>query len=168
MSVKRKYKTFEELYLRTYKLIFLFIHDYTEDWSLAEEVSSVIWAKIAESPESYLKKEIDHLHNYMRVMVKNEMVKQRIRTNRQEKAIAEISAIATASHSAEDEVLFIEDVRQLESARSKLTEEENRLIELRFEKGCSIKETGEELGIKVSAVKMRQNRILKKLKNMIQ
>ncbi len=165
---KKKYKTFEEMYLNTYKLVYVFIHDYTKDWDIAEEISSIIWMKIAEAPELYLKKDIRQFHNYLRVMVKNEIIQQHRRLERQEKAVEKISTLLHYPQTAEEEYVLLENLEQLEKARKNLSEEENRLLDLRFEKKCSVKETGEKLGISTSAVKMRQSRILTKLKRLIE
>ena len=71
---KERYKTFEEMYLRVNKLVYVFIYDQTCDYNFAEEVASTIWVKIAESPEMYLEKDIGELHNYIRIMVKEDLI----------------------------------------------------------------------------------------------
>ena len=166
-SEKRKYKTLEEMYLDTYKLIYTFIYDYTKDWVVAEEISSTLWMKVAESPDIYLKKDVQLLHNYMRVMAKNEIMQHFRMLARQKGKIEKMVVSMATPRTIEEEYIFQENLKELKKARNQLSEEESRLLDLRFEKNCSIRETSEELGINISAMKMRQQRILSKLKKLI-
>lgn len=164
---KERYKTFEEMYLRVNKLVYFFIHAQHCDYNLAEEVASVIWLKIAESPDAYLEKDIRELHNYIRTMVKNEVAQQFRMALRQKKQVEKLSDISTVVCSAEETYLLQDMQTTLLKARNQLSKEEDLLLTLRFDKNCSVKETGEVLGITISAVKMRQSRILMKLKKML-
>jgi len=168
MEVKMKnYKTFEEMYLDTYKLIFQFISDYINEWPVAEEISSIIWAKVSENPEPYLQKNVTYLHNYMRVMVRNEIMEYYRRVDRQNKAFEKSAACLVPLRTTEDEYIRKENLNELAKARRSLSEEENQLLDLRFDKELSIKETGKVMGLNSSAVKMRQSRVLLKLKKFI-
>lgn len=161
---KKKYETFEEMYLATYKLVYTFIRDYTEDWSIAEEVSSNVWVKIAECPEIYLEKDIPYLHNYMRVMVKNEICNQFRKEIKQNKKSEKIVATQTSPRTVEEEYIFQEDLKMLNKARGYLSVDENLLLDLKFDKEFSAKEVGKILDINEGTVRIRQHRILMKLR----
>lgn len=163
----KKYKTFEEMYLDTYKLIFQFIFDYIKEWSIAEDISSIVWGKVSENPEQYLQKSIEHLHNYMRVMVRNEIKEYYRRAERQNKAFEKTAACLSPLRTTEEEYIQREKLNELARARRLLSEEENLLLDLRFDKELSVKETGKAMGLSISAVKMRQSRALLKLKKFI-
>ena len=165
---KERYKTFEEMYLRVNKLVYVFIYDQTCDYNFAEEVASTIWVKIAESPEMYLEKDIGELHNYIRIMVKNEIAQQFRMALRQKKQIEKLSDISTVVCSAEETYILQDMQTMLLKARKQLSKEEELLLTLRFDKNCSVKETSEVMGITISAVKMRQKRLLLKLKKMME
>ncbi len=90
---KKKYETFEEMYLSTYRLVYIFIRDCTQDWDVAEEVSAIIWTKISERPEKYLDQEILQLHNYIRTMVKNEICEQYRKKDRENRILEKASEI---------------------------------------------------------------------------
>ncbi len=164
---KKKYESFEELYASAHRLVYLFIRDYTNDWYTAEELSSIIWLKVAEQPEFYLEHEILWVHNYIRVMVKNEFCEQyriQVRRNRSLEKVAELSDIPK---SAEEEIILKENLERLHSIRIGLSVEERQLLDLRFNQELSIKETGNAMGLKQSTVKMRQQRLLMKLRRML-
>ena len=164
---KKKYETFEEMYLSTYRLVYIFIRDCTQDWDVAEEVSAIIWTKISERPEKYLDQEILQLHNYRRAMVKNEICEQYRKKDRENRILEKASEIFNISHTTEDDFLLKENLNALEKARAQLSEDERLLLELRFDQELSIKETGKVMGINQSAVKMRQCRVLLKLRKLI-
>lgn len=168
MEEKKKYKTFEEMYLCNYKLIYAFIRDYTEDWYLAEEIASIVWAKIAECPNTYLEKDIKEFQNYLRVMVKNEAIQQFRVAERQNKKTEKAAVLLSPTRTVEDEYVLREELKSLATARSLLSEEENRLLDLRFDRNFTVKQTGEALGLNISAVKMRQCRILAKLRKLME
>lgn len=165
---KKTYETFEELYLNTHRLVFMFIRDYTKDWDTAEEISSIVWLKIWERPETYFHQEISWVHNYIRVMVKNEVCEQyRIKT-RQDKKLEKIAEISKPSLTAEEEFILKENLNELKKARKQLSEAEKQLLDLRFDQGLTVKETGRVMGLTQSTVKMRQCRLLMKLRKMME
>ncbi len=164
MKEEKKYESFEEMYLDTYKLIFRFISDYIKDWFVVEEISSNIWEKVLENPEQYLQMDVVYLHNYMRVMVRNEIMEYYRNLKRQMNAFEESTARLVPLRTAEEEYIRTENLNELEKARRLLSEEENLLLDLRFDKELSVKETGKVMGLSSSAVKMRQSRVLLKLK----
>lgn len=164
---EKKYETFEEMYLSTYKLVYAFAWNYTEEWSVAEEVASIVWARIAECPEFYLEKEILHLHNYMHVMVKNEICEIFRRREQQRKKIDKIATSLSSPRTVEEEYMLQEDLRMLEEARTQLSREENLILNLKYDKELSAKEVGKVLDINEGNVRIKQYRILRKLRKMM-
>ncbi len=161
---KKRYETFEEMYLSLYRLVYMFIRDYTKDWDTAQEISSILWLKVAEDQDWFLGLDASHILNYLRVMVKNEVSEQYRIMERENKKLEKIAALCGFSDTPEDEYIRKENLKKLEKLREQLSEEEKQLLELRFHEQLTVKETGNVMGLKQSAVKMRQLRILQKLK----
>ncbi len=164
---KKKYESFEELYASTHRLVYLFIRDYTNDWYTAEELSSIIWLKVAEQPEFYLEHEILWVHNYIRVIVNNYLFEQYIINVRRNMSIEKVAELSDIPKSAEEEIILKENLERLYNIRIGLSVEERQLLDLRFDQELSVKETGNAMGLKQSTVKMRQQRLLMKLRRML-
>lgn len=161
---KKKYASLEEMYQEIYKLVYLFAQDNTKEWSVAEEAVFSVWEKILERREFYLEKEIEYLHNCVRLMIKNEVTEVYRKRKREEKLIERYVETLETSLTTEESYIHQESLNLLKEARKQLSDEEDFLLELRFDRGLSVKETGERMGLGISAVKMRQSRILLKLK----
>lgn len=168
MEKKMQYRTLEELYEGMYLLIYKFIGDYTNDGWIADDISSAVWHKVSEKPEKYLGMEIPLLKNYLRKMARNMYYSYCREDARQQISIEDVGENEFPSQSAEDSYFSREDLKRLQEAIRSLPEEEQRLLLSRLDEKQSSREIGEKLGISEGAVRVRQHRILKKLKKMME
>ena len=164
MKKKERYNSLEELYLNTYRLVYIFISDYIRDWYVAEDIASIIWVKVSECADKYLDMDITHLHNYLRIMVQNEVNDYYRKKNCHDNNIERAGTSIVPPRTLEEEYVLQENLDNLERAKNTLSEEDRRLLALRFDAGLSARETGKDLGISEGAVRVRQHRILAKLK----
>ncbi len=168
MAQNEKYSTLEELYMDNYRLVYTYINDFTEHLETARELSSIMWAKVAEDPKRYLNMNKIWLQNYLRVMTRT-IAADYFEQERKHKGKLTEDSIDILSDtlyvsSAEEEFFKQEDVRDLKKAQKVLTDEENEIISLRFEAELSAREVGEAFGMTEGALRVKQYRILKKLK----
>ena len=158
-----KYSTLEKMYWGMYKLVYTYISDYTKDITVAGDIASIIWGKVVENPSKFLAMEICHLRNYMRKMVKT-AVSDYFRTEERQDELLMLEKILEAEKSVEEQYICKEDLIYLDRARKVLNEDERQLVYLRFGAELSAREVGEAFGISEGAVRVKQYRILKKLK----
>ena len=165
MESKAYYSSFEEMYLDNYKLVILFIRDYITDPYLVQDISSIVWTKVAEHIERCISMDILWLRNYLRVMVRNTVADQ----YREEKAIKELQEKIqdilkyTAVNPTEEN----DDKEYLRGAIAILSDEEIQLLYLKYEKMLNSEEIGAMLGVGSGAVRMRHRRIVEKLRKKI-
>ena len=162
------YNSMEELYMDNYRLVYTYISDYTTLQEEADELAAIIWAKAAENPQRYLNMDKVWLKNYLRIMTRTTAAdyfekESRYRGNLSEDSI-DILADTLRASSTEEEFFLREDLRHLRTARKILTETENEILTLRFEAELSAQTVGEAFGITEGALRVKQHRILKKLK----
>lgn len=164
-----RYGTLEELYLKNNKLVFAMLSDYTQDIEIKKELASSLWLKVAEDPAKYLAMEAQSLRQYIRVIVKNLYVDHYKANKKQEaEAAAPILDEKDSAFWAFEQTDFYEDaIPYIDEARKCLAEEDRLLICMKFEKNMSSREVGEVLGISEGNVRVRQKRILHKLKKEI-
>lgn len=163
----KKYKSLEELYLENRKLIYTYIRDYTTHQSSVQDIASIIWCKVVDDPQKFLDMDEIWLHNYLRVMVKT-AVSDYFRIEEKEHMKAEKAReILEYELLREEDFLLKEDLEYLEQAKQVLSKADCDLILLRYEAGLSAREVGEAFGISEGAVRVKQHRILKKLKKEI-
>ena len=167
MSRKTKYyETIEELYRDNFKFVHILAGDYTADIHMKNDISSLIWEKVAGQPEKYLSMDQYRFRNYLRIMVKNAYTDY-FRNPK-----------ATCEELTEDNIYLYdgdfsevgfhkEELKYLGAAVKILNLEEKQLLVMRFAENMSAKETGKVLGISEGAVRARQRRILVKLKKEI-
>lgn len=171
MAIKEKkkkyYKSFEALYLDVHGLLYAFAFDYVTSKAAAEDITSMVWAKIAENPAYYLDMDKDFIKNYMRKMVKhialNCQKQEQRRQYREEKVLYAYPEMLASKEQA----VLRSDLRYLDKARQVLTMEEKAILVWIFEKDMSAKAVAEILNISEGAVRVRQHRILGKLKQEI-
>ena len=165
MESKAYYSSFEEMYLDNYKLVVLFIRDYITDPYLVQDISSIVWTKVAEHIERCISMDRLWLRNYLRVMVRNTVADQ----YREEKAIKELQEKIqdilkyTAVNPTEEN----DDKEYLRGAIAILSDEEIQLLYLKYEKMLNSEEIGAMLGVGSGAVRMRHKRIVEKLRKKI-
>ena len=164
-----KYKSFEEMYEDNKKLVFTFILDYVKDHDIIEDIAATVWLKIVKKGASFLEIDKKAIKYYLRAVVKT-TVSDHFRKKKKEEELEMTMQenIQIDSHSS-DESLFDDDIREkLAMAIEYLTEDEKLLINLRFHEKMSAKEVGKVLNIEEGNVRVRQLRILKKLKKRMQ
>lgn len=165
MESKAYYSSFEEMYLNNYKLVILFIRDYITDPYLVQDISSIVWTKVAEHIERCISMDRLWLRNYLRVMVRNTVADQ----YREEKAIKELQEKIqdilkyTAVQPTEEN----DGKEYLRGAIAMLSDEEIQLLYLKYEKMLNSEEIGAMLGVGSGAVRMRHKRIVEKLRKII-
>lgn len=164
MKKNENYNTLEELYKKTHLLVYKYISDFTKDGYVADDISSMIWLKITENPGKYLEMEISYLHNYLRRMVETTYIDQYRASMRQQSILEKACANLPLTKSVEDNYILQEDLKKLEHARQSLSEEEQRLLHLRFDEELSARNIGMQLEVSEGAVRVKQHRILVKLK----
>lgn len=164
MKKNEKFKTLEELYRKTHLLVYKYIGDFTKNGHIADDISSIIWLKITENPGQYLEMEISYLHNYLRKMVKNTFIDQYRASMREQSIFEKTCDNLPSGRLVEEDYILQEDLEKLENARQSLSEEEQKLLHLRFDEELSAKNIGMELGISEGTVRVKQHRILAKLK----
>ena len=162
-----RYHSIEELYNRSYRLVYAYISDYITDYQNAQDIAAIVWSKVAENPTRYLNMEKDHLTNYLRMMVKT-TVSDFFAVEKRQADQAEQAREILESVKTFDEVTFQrEQLAYLERAKGVLSEDELQIIHLRFFAGLSARAVGDAFGISEGAVRARQYRILRKLKGEI-
>jgi len=162
----KKYESLEELYLENYKLVFTYIRDYTAHQSSIQDIASIVWCKVADDPQKFLGMDEVWLHNYLRVMVLT-AVSDYFKTEERERMKVEKARETLEYGVMEEDFLLREELAYLEQAKQVLSEADYDLIALRFDTGLSAREVGAAFGISEGAVRVRQHRILKKLKKEI-
>lgn len=165
MESKTIYSSFEEMYLDNYKLVYLFARDYVSDGFLVQDISSTVWAKVAEHLEKCMAMDKLWLRNYLKIMVRNTVVDH----YREEKAIQDlqknfqdVSASGCASGAEERE-----EGEYLREAVTVLSDEERQLLYFKYEMNMRSEEIGEAMGISAGAVRMRHKRTVEKLRKEI-
>ena len=171
MSKEREkyYGTFEELYLENYRLLFVMAGDYSRDDHEKKDICALVWAKVAEDIPKYMAKSEKELRNYLRIMIRNTALNYLRKEEREKIKLKEAYELDTReSAGLKTEVFYLREARYLKDAIKVLLPEEKELIILRFYMGKKAGETGELLGITEGNVRIRQMRILAKLKREIQ
>ena len=162
---KARYNSFEELYEDNRKLVFTFILDHVKDMDLLEDIASTVWLKVVKKGAEFLEIDKKAIKYYLRAVVKT-TVSDYFRIKKKED---EMSSMLQESYDEDinsgDTSLFDEDIREsLGQAINLLTEDEKLLITLRFYEKMSAREVGKVLNIEEGNVRVRQLRILNKLK----
>ena len=163
----KKYKTLEELYMKNCKLVYTYIRDYTTHQSCVQDIASIIWCKVVEDPQQFLKMDETWLHNYLRVMAKSAVSDYFKIEEKEHVKVEKVREALKYELLEEEDFLLKEELEYLEQAKRILSEAECDLIILRYEAELSAREVGEAFGISEGAVRVKQHRILKKLKKEI-
>lgn len=162
------YGSLEELYNDNRKLVFVMVSDYTDDEEQKKDINSSVWAKIAEQPQKYMTMEPAHFRNYLRMIVKTSAVDYLRCEEKETSKLQLFQREDRISYYDFDEGEFYADcLEYLAEAVSVLNFEEKELIRLRFGKKLPARQTGEILDISEGNVRVKQKRILAKLKEEI-
>ena len=165
---KRRYKDLEELYYSNYKLVYVMAADYTENADMKNEAAYCLWEKISQNPERYLSMDEYQLKNYIRVMVKNIFMDHFKREKRETVEFQEEhfkGALPVYFESEND--WRSDELACLGKAKNILTLEEKELIFFRFEEGMSARQVSELFDTSEGNIRVRQKRILDKLRKEI-
>ena len=170
MSSKGRYFTsLEEIYLENYKLVNAFIRDYYSDEETVKDISSIVWIKVMEEPDRYISMNEYWLQNYLRIVVRSVAVNQM----RSEKAVRDLYRELEIFEGEQTEEVFTNELTEEEKnsyfieAIKSLSYEEKQLLYMRVKKKSSFKELSELFEIPQSAVRMRQSRIISKLRKTV-
>lgn len=166
---KEKFSSMEELYLGSYKLIYTFIFEYTDNITVAEEISSIVWIKINTNPKRYLDMDKQKLFNYLKLMVKTTYIDYYNKQKKEAEKLKDFYEVICedASYFNCKQITIEDDNKYLKKALNVLTEEEKILINLRYNDNLKYKELGRILNISEGAIRTRQSRIFDKLRNEI-
>lgn len=168
-NINELYNDMEELYNDNWKLVIVFFEDYMDDWNAIEELSSMIWVRVFERQEFFLSINKAWVKNYLRVMVKNLVNDYHRREIKEQKALQEIFELNQDTTDPSSEVFSSVNLEEFLSVAIKtLSDEEKQLIILKFRYKKSSEEVGNFFGISAGNVRIKQHRILKKLKKKIQ
>lgn len=162
------YASMEELYEDNWKLVFVFLKDYYNSDDILEDFSSAVWVKVFEKQDSFLTMDKIWVKNYLRVMVKNMVKNHNKKQYNEKKAMDEYEKALKLESHANCESSYYNLEKYLEIAVDSLTIEEKQLIISRFQEELSSEEVGVLLGITAGAVRVRQHRVLKKLRDEIE
>lgn len=162
-----KYGTLEEMYTDNRKLVFTYITDYTKDLDLIEELASTIWVKTWEHGDIFLKMDKKGTKHYLRAMTKTVVSDYFRRLKKEKKAFEDAVLFMEPWDSMEVNFLKENMEYYLKESLEILTEEERLLITMRFLHNMSAKEMSDVLEIKEGTVRVRQLRIIAKLRSRI-
>ena len=169
MKNKDRYKMLEEMYIDNYKLVFTYIRDYTEEPDLVEEIASTVWLKVWERVEVLLGMDKKGVKYYLRAVAKTTVSDYFRHLHKENTRIEKVIELYEPfDWNFEEDKLFKEEMLYyLKKSILSLTDEEQLLITMRFIHNKSAREIGDILGIKEGAVRVRQLRILAKMRNEI-
>lgn len=162
------YGSLEELYNDNRKLVFIMVSDYTDDEEQKKDINSSVWAKIAEQPQKYMTMEPAHFKNYLRMIVKASAVDYLKCEEKEASKLQNFKREERISYCDFKEGDFYADyLEYLAKAVSVLNFEEKELLRMRFGMKLPARQVGELLGVSEVNVRVRQKRILAKLKKEI-
>lgn len=162
----KHYTSLEELYIENRKLVFVMAHDYIADEHRSNDICSIVWAKIAEHPQRYLDMNQTHFRHYLRLIVKTSVIDY---LKREEGEIVAAGRLAqediTIHYDMQNSDFYRDEIVYLEEAVKKLNLEEKELIYMRFCKRLTARKVGEIMDMSEVNVRVKQKRILAKLKS---
>lgn len=163
---KTYYTSLEEMYLANYKLVNAFIRDYYSDEETLRDTAQVVWLKVAEHFDRFERMDTVWIKNYLRIMVRNTVTDQLRQKMAADKAWAEAARTSLSCHREDIETQIFSYKREqyLSQAFETLSYDDKLLIYMRYNKKMTSEEIGRVLGITDSAVRMRQARLLKRLR----
>ena len=165
------YRTLEDVYLDNRKLVFAYITEYTKEVSLMEEIASTVWVQAWEYGETILRLERKAVKRYLWAIVKSKIGDYTRGLEKEKNLIVKISENMEEIKPWETDMkqTFLEDMyTYLQDALSILSEEERLLLLLRFKENYTAKEIGQILNISENNVRVRQFRIIAKMRKHIE
>lgn len=165
-----KYTKLEDLYKDHRRLVYAFIADYSTEEAFMEEIASTVWMKVWEKADFFLNMEKAGIKYYLREMVKTAVSDYFRCIEKENKKIERLKEERIDSNQFENniEALFLENIGYyLREAISVLSKEEQYFIVMRFKHNQSMKDIGNYFGITEGNARVRQSRILTKMKKKI-
>lgn len=167
-----KMEQFIKIYSDTNKLVYSFIYKYTNDPEVVHEISSMVWLKVINNLDKFLKMEPQHLKNYLKVMVRTTYADFYKTQKREEKKLKDIELIVGTTidelNFVEDELFFVDNRSYLRKAIDGLKEEEIELLTLKFDNNLKWKEIAGIYNVSEGSIRTRQSRIYAKLRQQIE
>lgn len=167
-----KMEQFVKIYSDTSKLVYSFIYKYTNDPEIAHEISSMVWLKVVNNLDKFLKMEPQHLKNYLKVMVRTTYADFYKTQKREEKKLKDIEVIVGSAiddlNFVEEELFFVDNLCYLRKAIDELKEEEIELLTLKFDNNLKWKEIAKIYDVSEGSIRTRQSRIYAKLRQHIE
>lgn len=163
------YHTMQDLYLDNFKLVYVFLGDYTIDSEIKKDIASQVWLKVMERSEKVLSMDKYWVENYLRKVCKTTALDYFKAEEWQKKKLQEINDyLQLITYDNAPELVFHEEeIEYLHRARKVLSEEEQSFIEMRYYMKMSITEISQVLEITEGNVRIRQHRIIEKLRKEI-
>lgn len=165
------YRTLEDVYLDNRKLVFAYIAEYSKEEAVMEEIASTVWVQAWEYGETILRLERKAVKRYLWAIVKSKIGDYRRELEKEKNLIIKIS------ENMEDIKPWETDMKQaflegmyayLQDALCILSEEERLILLLRFKENHTAKEVGQILNISENNVRVRQFRIIAKMRKHIE
>lgn len=170
MKNKDRYESMEELYTDNRKLVFTYIYSIDDKKNIGqvEDLASTIWLKVWECGDFFLNMDRKGVKYYLRAMVKttvSDYYRQLNKDNTIVERVTELVDPYISWDSIEEKLFHDNKYYYLSESIHILSDEEKLLITMRFLHNLSAKEIGSLLGINEGTVRVRQLRILRKLRN---
>lgn len=160
-----RYNSFEELYEDNKKLVFTFILDYVKDINIIEDLVATVWLKIVKKGADFLDIDKKAIKYYLRAVAKTTVSDYFRMKKKDEEVETALQGTLAIESNSNDDSYFDEDIRDnLSKAMEMLSEDEKLLITLRFYEKMTARDVGKVLNIEEGNVRVRQLRILNKLK----
>ena len=166
---RKGYENLEELYKENEKLVYTFFHDYTEDEELVKEWSQQLWIRVWENFDKFRDKGKKEAQAYLRVMARNLVADYFRGIKRENDRWGNVEWISSDMAMEEIEVISerqIDDI-QLESlheAIPSLTESEQNLLYLKYDRELSSRAIGELIGTSAGVTRVNLQRVRDKLR----
>jgi len=163
---------FVEMYSNTNRLVYSFIHKYTKDSEVVNEIASAVWFKVVKDLDKFLEMESQHFKNYLKVMVRTTYADYYKEQKKEEKNLRELKILTGNTIEelsfVEDELFFVDNLSYLRKAIHSLKEEEIELLALKFDNNLKWCEIAKLYNTSEGSIRTRQSRIYKKLREQIE
>ena len=168
----KRYSNFEELYYDNEKLVYVFIADYIDDFHQITELAQKVWYKVFLNWSKFEGKEKKEAQNYLRAVTKNlvmDYFNEKKKENEMSEALVYLYGNENVTYLEEEVEMFLEAAPEeyLEEALLILDDDERSLIDWSYKKKMKSETMGALLGISDVLVRVRLQRIRKKLKKEI-
>lgn len=161
----------ENLYCDNRKLVFAFIKDYCNDAATMEDIASTVWLKVWEHSKTILALSKTEVQRYLRLTVKttvSDYYRHLEKQKHMEDELYEYLVRENLWDNKNQQCLNEELKEYLYNTLNDLSDEDKMLIVFRFMYNKSAKDVGIILGLSEVNVRVKQFRILHKMRNSIE